>query len=82
MLHYARLYFNHPSKLQYFQGKTLILHTQHDSLIDVSNAKQLYNWAKEPKSLHIFEKGNHNTILSINKKIYLEYLTRFIENLA
>ena len=62
MEHYARLYFKQQTKLQYFKGKTLILHTQHDSVVDVSHARQLYTWANEPKTLHIFKQGNHNSI--------------------
>lgn len=81
MQHYAYLYFNHYTKLQYFQGKTLILHTKHDTVVDVNNAKQLYQWAKEPKSLHIFEEGDHNSILPLNKKDYLAIVEKFIHTL-
>jgi len=81
MEHYARLYFNQQTKLQYFKGKTLILHSQHDSVVDVSHARQLYTWANEPKTLHIFKQGNHNSILSVNQKAYLDTVMKFLEDL-
>ena len=81
MMHYKNLYFNHPSKLQYFQGKTLILHAQHDSIVNIDNARLLYSWAQKPKSLHIFKRGDHNNILEVNKKEYLAIVSKFIRDL-
>ena len=81
MEHYARLYFNQQTKLQCFKGKTLILHSQHDSVVDVSHARQLYTWANELKTLHIFKQANHNSILSVNQKAYLDIVVKFLEDL-
>lgn len=72
-------YFDHESKLKSFQGKTLIMHTRHDSLVDVENARKLYEWANIPKRLQLFDDGGHNSILDLNRKKYLECVDGFID---
>lgn len=71
-------YFNHEAKLKSFQGKTLIMHTRHDSLVDVENARKLYGWANMPKRLQLFDDGGHNSILELNRKKYLECVDGFV----
>ncbi len=60
------------SKLASFQGRTLVMHTRNDDLLDVNHAERLYGWANQPKQLIIFERGNHNNIMDINKIAYFE----------
>lgn len=71
-------YFDHKSKISSFKGKTLIMHTRHDSLVDVSNAKKLYEWANQPKKILLFEDGGHNSILDFNTQKYLDTVDMFI----
>lgn len=73
-------YFDHESKISSFKGKTLIMHTQHDMLVDVSNAKKLYEWANQPKKLVLFEDGGHNSILDLNTQEYLDTVQMFIDD--
>ncbi len=74
-------YFDHKKKIQQFQGKVLIMHTEYDSLVSSSNAKDLYAWANEPKKLKLFELGDHNNILFANKEEYIMLLDEFIKSL-
>ncbi len=62
--------FNQQAKITSFTGRVLILHTRNDDLVSVSHAERLYNWANEPKELVLFERGDHNTILSVNEEKY------------
>ncbi len=72
---------DHRQKLAVYQGATLILHTRYDGLVDVSHAEQLYGWAAEPKTLKIFEQGDHNSILYTNLREYFELVQAFIQSL-
>ena len=74
----GKKYFDHKKKIQSFKGKVLIMHTEHDTLVSSSNAKDLYEWANEPKKLKLFELGDHNDILFVNKEEYLGLLDEFI----
>lgn len=71
-------YFDHKSKFQSFQGKTLIMHTRHDTIVDVENGRSLYEWANSPKRLELFDDGGHNSILELNRKKYLECVDGFV----
>lgn len=62
--------FNQQAKITSFPGRVLIMHTRNDDLVSVSHAERLYNWANEPKELVLFERGDHNTILSVNANEY------------
>jgi uncharacterized protein len=63
-------YFDHRAKLAAFGGRVLVMHSRHDDLVSVSHAERLHAWAKEPKELLIFERGDHNTILAANENAY------------
>jgi fermentation-respiration switch protein FrsA (DUF1100 family) len=71
-------YFDHAAKLRGFQGRTLVLHTRHDELIDVRHAEMLYAAAPEPKTLHIFEQGGHNDIFFWNRQVYMRLVEEFL----
>jgi pimeloyl-ACP methyl ester carboxylesterase len=69
---------NQQQKLAAFRGKTLVMHTRNDEMVDFSHAERLYSWAKGPKELVIFERGEHNNIMEVNEKSYFAHLERFI----
>ena len=73
-------YFDTKKKLSNFKGKSLVLHTINDGLVDVSHGKRLYEYLNEPKKLQLFKNGNHNTIFSVNKKKYFETIFDFIND--
>jgi hypothetical protein len=70
--------FDYAAKLRHFQGRTLVLHTRHDELIDVRHADMLYAAAPEPKTLHIFEQGGHNDIFYWNRQVYMRLVEEFL----
>ena len=78
VVHDLKDYFDYAAKLQGFQGRTLILHTRHDELIDVRHAEMLYAAAPEPKTLHIFEQGGHNDIFFWNRQVYMRLVEEFL----
>ena len=61
---------NQQAKITLFTGSVLIMHTRNDDLVSVSHAERLYDWANEPKELVVFERGDHNSILTTNMKEY------------
>ena len=58
-------------------GPSLILHARHDELVSVEHARRLISWSRQPYSL-IFERGDHNTIFSLNRSRYLAAVGRFL----
>jgi len=64
-----------------FSRPTLIMHTRHDGLIDVSHAERLADWCGGPASLNIFPDGNHNTIMFVNGPQYFGLVNNFISSL-
>jgi fermentation-respiration switch protein FrsA (DUF1100 family) len=73
-----RRYFDYAAKLANFQGRTLVLHTRFDELINVRHAEMLYAAAPDPKTLHIFEQGGHNDIFWWNRETYMQLVEAFL----
>lgn len=74
-------YLNHREKLARYPGPVLVLHTEHDGLVDVSHGRRLYDWARGRKILKIFPHGNHNDIMFINAREYFALVAEFISSL-
>ena len=72
---------NTQSGMENFTKPTLILHTRHDGLIDVSHAERLANWCGGPVQLEIFEQGSHNDIMFVNGPRYFSLITEFLNSL-
>jgi len=64
-----------------FTRPTLILHTRHDGLVDVSHAERLASWCGGPVRLVIFPRGNHNDIMFTNGHQYFALIKEFVESL-
>jgi pimeloyl-ACP methyl ester carboxylesterase len=73
----ARL-LNQRDKLARFNGHTLVMHTRNDELVDVTHGERLYAWANEPKELVVFDRGDHNNIMDVNREDYFAHLERFM----
>ena len=71
-------YLHQQRKMEGFSGRTLILHTRHDDLVQVSHAERLYGWAGGSKEKLIFERGDHNTIMTANEAEYYQGVARFV----
>lgn len=70
---------NHREKLGRYRGPLLVMHTQNDTLVPVSNAERLHAWGGgKHKLLNIFEWGHHNSILQVNSHEYGDVLKKFI----
>lgn len=73
---------DHQAKISGFSGPVLILHSEHDGLVDVSHGQRLYDWAVGEKKLQIFPQGDHNSIMYVNAREYFALLGRFIAELG
>lgn len=74
----ARL--DHTTKLGSYRGPLLVMHAADDELVDPSHARQ--NWAAagcdaNQKTLHLFQHGGHNGLMSENWPEYLGILGQF-----
>lgn len=67
---------NQRKKLARFRGKTLVMHTRKDELLEYTQGALLHSWAPEPKELVIFERGYHNNIMEVNREQYFEHLEK------
>lgn len=75
-------YLDHQQKLATFRGPLLVMHAQHDGLVDVSHGQRLYDWAVGPKRLKVFPQGDHNDLMFVNAREYFGLLREFISGLA
>lgn len=75
----ARL--DHRRKLESYPGPTLVMHTRHDGLVDLSHGERLYRWAAGRKTLKIFPQGNHNDIMAVNARQYFALVREFVATL-
>jgi len=73
-------FFNQREKIAAFTGRVLVMHTRNDDLVPVSHAERLHAWASEPNQLMVFERGDHNTILSANLDAYFAAVGAFIQS--
>jgi fermentation-respiration switch protein FrsA (DUF1100 family) len=64
-----------------FAGRTLIMHTRHDDLVEVSHAEKLFAAVSEPKKLLVFERGDHNSIFEANRAAYVVALETLIRTM-
>lgn len=72
---------NTRQSLANFKRPTLILHTRHDGLIDVSHAERLAEWCGGPVQLEIFPQGTHNDIMFVNGPRYFALIDEFLNSL-
>lgn len=75
-------HLNHQEKLGKFRGPVLVLHSQHDGLVDVSHGQRLYDWTQsKEKQLKVFPQGDHNSIMYVNAREYFTLVHQFIDAL-
>jgi alpha-beta hydrolase superfamily lysophospholipase len=76
----TKRHFNHKKKLAGYRGPLLIMHTENDGLIDISHAERNYAWAASPqKRLLRLPRGNHNSIMGLNRPDYFKAIAAFIK---
>lgn len=72
-------YLNHKKVLGGLLSPSLIMHARNDHLVTLDHAQQNHDWIRtETKQLHVFERGDHNSIMFENWKEYFSILTQFI----
>jgi pimeloyl-ACP methyl ester carboxylesterase len=72
---------NHREIVGKFTGPALFLHSRYDGLVEVDNAERLHAWAGGSKSLVVFDRGDHNSILMVNFEAYMRELDKFVQSL-
>lgn len=53
----------------------------HNTIVNSSNATDLFLWTNKPKRLKLFEKGDHNEIIYLNQIKYFSLLDQFIKEI-
>jgi fermentation-respiration switch protein FrsA (DUF1100 family) len=61
-----------------FRGRSLIMHTRDDDMVDVTHAERLFEASREPKKLLLFDRGDHNSIFEDNRAEYVRALEELI----
>jgi pimeloyl-ACP methyl ester carboxylesterase len=72
---------NHRRILENFTRPAMFLHSRYDGLVEVDNAARLHAWAGGRKSLTVFDRGDHNSILFVNFTAYMNELDEFVHAL-
>jgi pimeloyl-ACP methyl ester carboxylesterase len=71
---------NHRQKLSSFTGRLLIMHAQHDHLIDISHAERNHEYAANAdRQMVVFPEGDHNSIFVANVEEYLARLKAWLD---
>lgn len=73
--------FDHEAKLGRYPGPTLVLHAEHDHLVDRTHAERNAAWAGDDAELVLFDRGDHNSIFRANRTAYLDALGEFFDAL-
>ncbi len=73
---------NHAEIMARFKGPSLIMHTRNDGLIDLSHGERLYDWAGGARTLQIFPRGDHNSIIQVNAQEYFDLVEMFLHEVV
>lgn len=77
------MHLNHKRVLENSECPLLVLHTLHDHIVDYTHGERLFEWSKSHlKQKHIFDRGDHNTILVVNTSEYMSKVHAFVHSLA
>jgi len=69
-------------KIAGYAGPLLIMHTARDGLVDVEHAESLYEAAgSRNKKIHIFQNGDHNSIMMVNSEEYFGLVGDFLQKI-
>jgi pimeloyl-ACP methyl ester carboxylesterase len=75
----ANIHLNHQAKMNAYGGPLLLLHTEHDGLVDISHAERLFEWAGgRDKKLVRYPHGDHNSIFFTNQDDYIRTVRNFM----
>jgi pimeloyl-ACP methyl ester carboxylesterase len=78
----AERHLDHQRKLAAYRGPLLVLHAEHDSLIDASHAERLASWGEPSHSrLVLLPEGDHNSVMMLNWATYWAEIDGLVERL-
>ncbi len=75
----SRERLDHARKLQHRTNPTLIMHAQHDTLVDASNAARLSSCPPDNVKFVLLPHGDHNTVFGANRERYLQEVGALFE---
>ena len=71
--------FDHEMKMSKLTSPLLVMHASGDILVDPSHGQRLFEWSGSiEKNLHIFDRGDHNSIMMVNWQEYWEVVGNFV----
>ena len=70
--------FDNERTLGMYANASLILHAEHDHLVDISHAERNARAATNAEFVR-FARGDHNSILAANQAAYLQALSKFLQ---
>lgn len=73
--------FGHGATLAAYAAPSLILHAEHDDLVDISHGRRSAEAARAATFVR-FARGDHNSILAMNQDAYQAALTRYLSEVA
>lgn len=75
----AERWFDHQRKLSGYRNPLLVLHAEHDNLVEISHAERNFAWAASLQKRFVrFPVGDHNTIMAYNRPEYFQALRAFV----
>lgn len=73
--------FDHRKKVSELRVPLMVLHTRGDELVPVWNGEKLAEWADENLFRRVlFDRGGHNDIQWVNRDVYPDHLSAFVEH--
>ena len=71
--------FDHEMKMSKLTSPLLVMHASGDILVDPSHGRRLFEWCTSgEKKLHIFDRGDHNSIMMVNWQEYWDVVEDFV----
>ena len=76
-------HFDHRAKLSRYRGPLLVIHAEHDELVDSRHARDLHAWGSgKDKELLLFPHGDHNTLIWLNRGTYRRTVQGFLDRVG
>ena len=72
--------FENLKKIPNIHCPKLFLHSKQDTVINYKHTLRLFNHAKDPKKLLLFENGSHDNLLLENEEIYINAIRDLLYN--
>ncbi|MBP85716.1 MAG: alpha/beta hydrolase [Planctomycetaceae bacterium] len=74
----VKRHFDHKAKLSSYTGPLLVMHTEHDGVVEISHAERNHRWAgSTQKQLLRLSRGDHNSIMALNWDEYFRAIGSF-----